>query len=51
METVLSEIRKWNTKCLRTLENHTNALAVNKLDNSETTQTEKVHRPNSTRET
>jgi hypothetical protein len=37
MNTVLSEIKKWNTKCLRKLENETNALAVNLLDNSETT--------------
>jgi hypothetical protein len=37
MNTVLSEIKKWNTKYLRNLENHTNALAVNLLDNSETT--------------
>jgi hypothetical protein len=37
MNTVLSEIKKWNTKYLRKLENHTNALAVNLLDNGETT--------------
>jgi hypothetical protein len=37
MNTVLSEIKKGNTKYLRKLENHTNALAVNLLDNSETT--------------
>jgi hypothetical protein len=37
MNTVLSEIKKWNTKYLRKLENGTNALAVNLLDNSETT--------------
>jgi hypothetical protein len=37
MNTVLSEIKKCNTKNLRKLENHTNALAVNLLDNSETT--------------
>jgi hypothetical protein len=37
MNTVLSEIKKWNTKYLRKLENHTNAVAVNLLDNSETT--------------
>jgi hypothetical protein len=36
MNTVLSEIKKLNTKYLRELENHTNALAVNLLDNSET---------------
>jgi hypothetical protein len=36
--TVLSETKKWNTKHLGKLENHTNALAVNLLDNSETTQ-------------
>jgi hypothetical protein len=33
MNTVLSEIKEWNTKCLRKLENHTNALALNLLDN------------------
>jgi hypothetical protein len=37
INTVLSEIKKWNTKYLRKLENRTNALAVNLLDNSETT--------------
>jgi hypothetical protein len=37
MNTVLSDIRKWNTKYLRKSENHTNALAVNLLDNNETT--------------
>jgi hypothetical protein len=37
MNTVLSEIKKWNTKYLRKLENHTNALAVNLLYTSETT--------------
>jgi hypothetical protein len=37
MNTVLSGIKKWNTKYLRKLENQTNALAVNLLDNSETT--------------
>jgi hypothetical protein len=37
MNTVLSEIKKWNAKYLRKLENHINALAVNLLDNSETT--------------
>jgi hypothetical protein len=37
MNTVLNEIKKWNTKYLRKLENHTNALAVNLIDNSETT--------------
>jgi hypothetical protein len=35
MNTVLSEIKKWNTKYLRKLENHTNALAVNILYNNE----------------
>jgi hypothetical protein len=50
LHTVLSEIKKWNTKYLRKLGNHTNAVAVNLLDNSETTQTEKIHRPNSTRQ-
>jgi hypothetical protein len=34
---VLSEIKKWNTKHLGKLDNHTNALAVNLLDNTETT--------------
>jgi hypothetical protein len=33
----IGQIRKWNTKYLRKLENHTNALAVNLLDKSETT--------------
>jgi hypothetical protein len=42
------EIKKWNTKYLRKLENHTNALAVNLLDNSETTHKLKRYRPNST---
>jgi hypothetical protein len=51
MNTVLSEIKKWNTKYIRKLENHTNALAVNLLDNSETTLTDKIHRRNSTRQT
>jgi hypothetical protein len=37
MNTALSEIKEWNTTHLRKLENHTNALAVNLLDNSETT--------------
>jgi hypothetical protein len=37
MNVVLSKIKKWNTKYLRKLENHTTALAVNLLDNSETT--------------
>jgi hypothetical protein len=36
MNTVLSEIKKWNTKYLRKLETRTNSLAVNLLDNSET---------------
>jgi hypothetical protein len=35
--TVLSEIKRWNTKYLIKLENHSNALAVNLLDNSKTT--------------
>jgi hypothetical protein len=38
MNTVLSGIKKWNTKYLRKLETHSNALAVNLLENSETTQ-------------
>jgi hypothetical protein len=37
MNTVLSEIKVWNTKYLRKLENHINAPAVNLLDKSETT--------------
>jgi Iap family predicted aminopeptidase len=39
MNTVLSEIKKRNTKYLRKCENHTNALAVNQLreDKSDTT--------------
>jgi hypothetical protein len=37
INTVLSEIKKGNNKYLRKLENHTNALAVNLLHNSETT--------------
>jgi hypothetical protein len=38
----------WNTKYLRKLEDHINALAVNLvLDDSETTH-EKIHRRNST---
>jgi hypothetical protein len=51
MNTVLSEIKKLNTKHLRKLENHTNVVPVNLLDNSETTQTENIHHPNSTRQT
>jgi hypothetical protein len=42
MNTVLSEINKWNTKHLRKSENHTNALAVNLVDKNKTTQTEKI---------
>jgi hypothetical protein len=38
MNTVLSEIKKWNTRYLRKSQNHTNTLAINLLDNSETTQ-------------
>jgi hypothetical protein len=37
MNTVLSEIKKWNAKYLRKFENHTNALAVNLLDYREAT--------------
>jgi hypothetical protein len=37
INTVLSELNKWNSKYLRKSENHTNALAVNLLDNYETT--------------
>jgi hypothetical protein len=49
MNTALSEMKMENTKYsyLRKIENHTNALAVHLLDSSETTQTEKIHRPNS----
>jgi hypothetical protein len=38
MNTVFSEIKKWNTKYLNKLENHTNVLAVNLLHNKENTQ-------------
>jgi hypothetical protein len=37
MNTVFSEMKKWNTKYLTKIENLTNALALNLLDNSETT--------------
>jgi hypothetical protein len=37
MNMVLSEIKKWNTKYLRKLEDRCNALAVVLLDKSETT--------------
>jgi hypothetical protein len=37
MNTVLSETEKWNKTYLRKLETHINALAVNLLDNSDTT--------------
>jgi hypothetical protein len=37
MKAVLSEMKKWNTKYLRKLENHNNALPVNLLHKSETT--------------
>jgi hypothetical protein len=37
-------------KTLRKLENNTNAPAVNPQDKSETTETEKIHRPLSTRQ-
>jgi hypothetical protein len=37
MNTVLIEIKEWNTKYLRKLENHANAPTVNVLDKSETT--------------
>jgi hypothetical protein len=36
LNTVFSEIKKWKTKCLRKEENHTNALTLDLLDNSET---------------
>jgi hypothetical protein len=48
---VLSEIKTWSSKHLNKLENHTNALLVNLLHNSETTHTEEIHRPNSPRQT
>jgi hypothetical protein len=41
MNKLLNETRVWNTKQLRKSENHTNALAVYLLDNSETTYTQK----------
>jgi hypothetical protein len=41
MNRVLSEIKKVEHQGLKEKENHTNALAVNLLDNSETTETEK----------
>jgi hypothetical protein len=37
MNTVLREIKKWNYKYLRKLENNNNALAVNLLDKCEIT--------------
>jgi hypothetical protein len=37
MNTALSEMKKWNTRYLRKLENHSIAPAVNLLDNGETT--------------
>jgi hypothetical protein len=40
---------KKNIKYLKKLENHTNALAVNLLDNSEITHRLKTHCPSSTR--
>jgi hypothetical protein len=43
MNTVLSEIKEGNTKYLNKLENHTNALAVNPLDMSETTRRLKTY--------
>jgi hypothetical protein len=39
---VLSEIKKWNAKNLSILEIHTNALALDLLDNSKTTPNWKV---------
>jgi hypothetical protein len=42
MNTMLSEGKKWCAKYLRKLENHSNAIPVNLLDNSKTTQTEKI---------
>jgi hypothetical protein len=35
INSVLSEMNEWNTKYLRNLDNHINALSVNLLDNSE----------------
>jgi hypothetical protein len=43
MNTVLSEIKSWNARYLRKLENNTNALAVNLLENSETTHRLKIY--------
>jgi hypothetical protein len=37
MNTLIGEIKMWKTKYLRKSDNYTNALAVNLLDNSETT--------------
>jgi hypothetical protein len=37
MNTVISEIKKWNTRYLKKLENHKNALAMILIDNRETT--------------
>jgi hypothetical protein len=37
MNTVLGGINKWNAKYLSKLGNHSNALEVNQVDNSETT--------------
>jgi hypothetical protein len=51
LNTVLTEIKKCNTKYLRKLGNHTNALAVNLVDNSETTyRLKKIHCSNFTRQ-
>jgi hypothetical protein len=43
MNTVLSEIKRGRTKYFRKLENHTNAMAVNVLKNSETTHRLKMY--------
>jgi hypothetical protein len=43
MNTVLSGKRKWITKYLGKLENYTNAVAVNLLENGETTHRLKRH--------
>jgi hypothetical protein len=53
MNAVFREIKKWTTKYLK-LENHTNILPVNLLDNGETTRRLKRYSiltgPNSTRD-
>jgi hypothetical protein len=51
MNTVLNEINEWNIKYLRKLQNHTNALEVNLLDNSESAHRLKTYTVLTTRET